>query len=61
MWLLKSKPPRAKGVCKHCAGAFGLLPNIPNCSPYCLAWDENMQRPELARPHEPTQLNARSW
>ena len=51
MWLLKPKPPRAKRVCRHCAGAFGLMRlNIPCCSPYCLAWDENMQRPELARP-----------
>ncbi len=57
MWLFKAKPPRAKRVCNFCGGMFGLArPNFPYCSPYCVAWDENMKRPELARPPDQFQL-----
>jgi|SwirhisoilCB3_FD_contig_31_2416025_length_301_multi_2_in_0_out_0_1 hypothetical protein len=39
MWLLKPKPPRARRVCKFCAGPFGLVrPHAPFCSAYCEAW-----------------------
>jgi hypothetical protein len=42
MWLLKPKPPRARRVCKFCAGPFGLVrPRDPFCSVYCEAWYAN--------------------
>jgi hypothetical protein len=43
MWLLKPKAPRAKRVCKFCAGMFGLArPHFPFCSAYCEAWFEHL-------------------
>lgn len=42
MWLLKTKPPRTRHVCKFCGGCFALgRPRFPYCSIYCEAWEEN--------------------